>query len=495
MPNDFDDREIVGDGKIFIAGKDTGQLVPVRVVIPRKLSKLPKATLIPSAEQFKGLVYVSSGVLSLLLENEDEDQRLDLRIDALWIEQGTQKRTPSGVDSWIDATPRGISIVDRYKRTIIQEPLKPPVLRMWVSQNKNLFPAVLFGTDSQGISYVDQVVYEISAVLPQGSRIVFVGDKLWRVGASSKERNLFASCELDACFVDLDKTVAALLSDLNVYLLVVSLATRTRTTAFGWDLVSGGETRAQYLAGTSIPTGYSVGNGDDLVDRSDHAEFFQHGFDRMVLSAFRESLQSAVYALTPQMASVLEHDFLSLFSAIEEILLQYRRQAGLEFVLPLAEWSGVKSAIKRSIKGSVSDKETRRRLYQKLDEINRISIAEGFSKFASDLDVDLADTWPLFDTTDGASLYELRNWLAHGEPIPREIEGHLWVAQKHLRWTLERIVLKLLDWPLERSEISPSFLRSHATAMHRLKKARSGISEVMKGVPNEKNERKGDGGN
>ena len=483
MPNDFADREIVGEGKILVAGKDTGQLVPVRVVIPRKLSDLPKAILIPSAEQFKGLAYVSSGVLSLRLENEDEDQRLDLRIDALWIDQGTQKRTPAGVDSRIHGTPRGIFIFERDKRTIINEPYKPHVLRMWVSPNKNLFPAILFGTDSQGISYVEKVVYEISATLQQGSKIIFVGDKRWPVGTSSKERNLFASCELDACIVDLDQAVAALLDDLNVYLLVVSLATRTRTTAFGWDLVSGGETRAQYLAGTSIPTGYSVSHGDDLVDRSDHAEFFQHGFDRMVLSAFKESLQSAICALTPQMASVLEHEFLSVFSAIEEILLQYRRRAGLEFVLPLAEWSGVKSAIKRSIKDAVPDKETRKRLYQKLDEINRLSIAEGFSKFASDHDVDLADTWPLFDTTDGVSLYELRNWLAHGEPIPREIEGHLWVAQRHLRWTLEKIVLKLLDWPIERSEISPPFLRSHATAMHRLKKARSGMSEVMKGAP------------
>ena len=480
MPNDFADREIVGEGKILVAGKDTGQLVPVRVVIPRKLSDLPKAILIPSAEQFKGLAYVSSGVLSLRLENEDEDQRLDLRIDALWIDQGTQKRTPAGVDSRIHGTPRGIFIFERDKRTIIKEPLKPHVLRLWVSPNKNLFPAILFGTDSQGISYVEKVVYEISAILQQCSKIIFVGDKFWRVGKSSKERNLFATCELDDRFVAHDQAVAALLAKLNIYLLVVSLATRTRTTAFGWDLVSGGETRTQYLAGTSIPTGYSVSNGDDLVDRSDHAEFFQYSFDRLVLSAFRDSLQSAICALTQQMATVLENDFLSVFSAIEEILLQYRRQAGLEFVLPLAEWRVVKSAVERTIKESVPEKEARRRLYQKLDEINRISIAEGFSKFASDNDVDLADTWPLFDRTDGVSLYELRNWLAHGEPIPREIEGHLWVAQSHLRWTLERIVLTLLDWPIDRSEISPSFLRSHATAMQRLKKARSGISEVMR---------------
>ena len=477
MPNDFDDREIVGEGKIFVAGKDTGQLVPVRVFIPRKLSELPKATLIPSAEQFKGLAYVSSGALSLVLKLEEESQSLSLRIDALWIDRGTQKRTPAGIASRIDATPRGISIVEKRRST--QAPPEPPVLRMWVSPNKNLFPAITFGTDSRGVSYVEQVVYEISAVL-HGSKVIFVGDKLWRAGESTKQRNLFASCELDSCLVATDQAVADLLGRLNVYLLVVSLATRTRTTAFGWDLVSGGERRTQYLAEISIPTGYSVGNGDDLVGRSDHAEFFQHGFDRIVISAFRDSLQSAICALTPHMAVVLEHDFLSVFSAIEEIVLQYRRKAGLEFVLPLDEWRAVKSAIERGIKGAVPDKDARRRLYQKLDEINRISIAEGFSKFASDHAVDLADTWPLFDTRDGVSLYELRNWLAHGESIPREIEGHLWVAQSHLRWTLERIVLNLLGWPVERSEVSSSFLRSHATAMHGLNKARSGISEIMR---------------
>ena len=480
MPNDFDDREIVGEGQIYIAGKDTGELVQVRVTIPRKLSDLPKATLIPSAEQFNGLAYVSSGGLSLLLKNEDEDQRLDLRIDALWIDRGTQQRTPVGVDSRIDATPRGISIVERDKRATSHELTRPPVLRIWVSPNRNLFPAIFSGTDSRGISYDKQVVHETCAVLQEGQKIVFARDKFWREDADPTMRNLFAVCEVDSCWSDCDQAVARLIENLNVYLLVVSFATRTRTATFGWDLVVGRETRTQYLDGTSIPTGYSVSRGDDLIDRSDHSGFFQHGFDRIVLSPFRDSLQSAIYALTPQMEAVLEHDFLSVFSALEEILLQYRRQAGLEFVLPETEWGVLRSAIKKQIKDSVADKKARKRLYQKLDEINRLSIAESFSMFASNHDVDLADTWPLFETADGVSLYELRNWLAHGEPLPREVEDHLWVARSHLRWILERIVLKLLEWPLEKSEIAPAFLRSHATAMHGLKKARSGISVVMK---------------
>lgn len=67
--------------------------------------------------------------------------------------------------------------------------------------------------------------------------------------------------------------------------------------------------------------------------------------------------------------------------------------------------------------------------------------------------VDLHDLWPVFGEKEGISLSSIRNKLIHGVPLdPLKSKGLLG-ACLHLQWTVERLLLAVLSWPLTESRI------------------------------------------
>jgi hypothetical protein len=55
---------------------------------------------------------------------------------------------------------------------------------------------------------------------------------------------------------------------------------------------------------------------------------------------------------------------------------------------------------------------------------------------------------------------EVRHRLVHGDPfLSRPVEA-LACAEAHLRWIVERMLLCVLGWPIERSSVSIEYLRS-----------------------------------
>lgn len=54
---------------------------------------------------------------------------------------------------------------------------------------------------------------------------------------------------------------------------------------------------------------------------------------------------------------------------------------------------------------------------------------------------------------------EVRHRLVHGDPfVSRPVEA-LACAEAHLRWVVERMLLCVLGWPIERSNVSADFLQ------------------------------------
>jgi hypothetical protein len=58
----------------------------------------------------------------------------------------------------------------------------------------------------------------------------------------------------------------------------------------------------------------------------------------------------------------------------------------------------------------------------------------------------------------GVSLAAIRNRLVHGEAFSGEKYGAVMVAEMHLQWTLERMLLLLFDWDVSRSGVGPRAL-------------------------------------
>jgi hypothetical protein len=68
------------------------------------------------------------------------------------------------------------------------------------------------------------------------------------------------------------------------------------------------------------------------------------------------------------------------------------------------------------------------------------------------------DLWPMVAADQQIDLMGLRHRLAHGEMVPEAAAGGLNHALRHLRWTLERLVLVALDFDVKRTDASPTML-------------------------------------
>jgi len=75
--------------------------------------------------------------------------------------------------------------------------------------------------------------------------------------------------------------------------------------------------------------------------------------------------------------------------------------------------------------------------------------------FCEHYSVKLDDLWSVLDYNGGISLSQIRNKLVHGEHYENKHYGAILCAKQHLKWTIERMILGILNWSIDKSEISP----------------------------------------
>jgi hypothetical protein len=69
----------------------------------------------------------------------------------------------------------------------------------------------------------------------------------------------------------------------------------------------------------------------------------------------------------------------------------------------------------------------------------------------------------------------------HGSTLNAQQEHALMGAEQHMRWTVERALLAVFAWPMERSKVRPAFLAEHLTAMIELQRDRAAMREPSPG--------------
>jgi hypothetical protein len=60
---------------------------------------------------------------------------------------------------------------------------------------------------------------------------------------------------------------------------------------------------------------------------------------------------------------------------------------------------------------------------------------------------------------------DIRNKLTHGDKFPNEFNNALSVAKENLRFMLERILIKILGYSVDKTEVAPAFLKDNLEAM------------------------------
>lgn len=294
---------------------------------------------------------------------------------------------------------------------------------------------------------------------------------------------LVAETEVDITGSDVESLRHRYLESLDDFLLLASLGARTSTTCVGWQATDQTSVTKHFRRDVIMPDGKpKLSLREGLVSQADYEDFLATTYEAFCLLKNKRPIRGAIHALVPAIEQTMEGAFRSLFAGLEELILDFRRRENLEFVLSNSDWSLLRKHLQNAIKswdGASLSKEQRNWLYGKLNELNRIPLQIAFSRFCERYRVDLSDLWPVFQTGKSLGLSDIRNRIVHGENLPQEALDGFWVALESLTWSLGRMVLRVLGWTVERSEVSPAFLRRHATAISALAETRSRLSELL----------------
>lgn len=390
---------------------------------------------------------------------------------------------PEFIESSFKGEPQHLQVVSHLNSEVASRNTE---LTMWISPNPMLGPALVHTSHFNGnIEY--KRVSQLEFILSE--ELTFKFDKHFKTkelneGESKQWSYLVACCNLDlpASKVEVFKT--KILPKIDDFLLVASLGSRTRTACIGWEAYDHTAITKYYRGNYTFPSGESEPSFDQgLVWQKDFNEFLTICYAEFIKHPNQRAIRDAIISVVPGRKKTLEESYLSMFAGLETLISDFRCRDNFEFVVDdRADWDTIKKSIKKNIFNTIKEKlkkEQRAYIYCKLDELNRVPLQVVFENFCSRYGIDLSDLWPLFKKGEIIGLSDIRNSLIHGAPFVGKYHNALWVAEESLRFMIERILVKILKWPLEKAEVSPTNLCTYSTAIKMMPNEQAKISEYI----------------
>ncbi|OBQ35378.1 MAG: hypothetical protein AN485_13780 [Anabaena sp. MDT14b] len=263
---------------------------------------------------------------------------------------------------------------------------------------------------------------------------------------------------------------------IDMFLKLVSFSERRRVVCYGYKGFVDGTIVDFYRGDISVPEENFEHSFDEfLIDRSDFEEFIVKSLIPVKSCIFKEYLLDAIGKTAYVEYSTLESEYLSYYSALENLINGYRDIHNFHHILNKDNWNKFSKDLKKFIKNhdlfkddsnadekkQLKIKEDRILIYEKIAELNRISFGTALKLFCESYQIDLNDLWPLGGREVSVSLTMIRNRLIHGGRFEREEYDTLICAKSHLKWTLERCILRVLDWDVEKSNVCSQFLKHY----------------------------------
>ena len=356
------------------------------------------------------------------------------------------------------------------RRSNVMEPTEDhEEITFWLTRNSFLTPATELVSSNTGVMFVSAEEKEFAifdakyrSSFQMGYQVKGSGDiECWPLLVA---KSGVAVSEEEETLEHLNHVYQELLNGLDDLLLLVSFASRKRTRCVGWT-VRGRRSRADYYRGSfslSAPaeTG-AVGIHEEIVPASEFDNYIGESSKKFSLYKNKIALRNALHISLHDEGTV-EQRFLSRFSALESLVQGHRKKENLEYVLDQERWEKLKKEIEVYIKRSEEpalDKEERRMMYDKLGELNRVSLREAYRSFCSDISLPTADLWPLFGGRNESGLSDIRNALIHGLEYPEDISEAIATGGFHLEVLLERALLLILGGELDVSKVHEAELK------------------------------------
>jgi hypothetical protein len=211
----------------------------------------------------------------------------------------------------------------------------------------------------------------------------------------------------------------AVAEDLDDMLLLVSFAARRRCACTGWSYFdTHGNLTRFYRRNSVLPPEEPLNVDDCLIPMRSFMKYLRTAYVNFRRTPHKELIRNTIFALMSEGGS-MDIQFLRLFAGLESLLLHVER---------------------------VNRQSGHSTLSQKL------------AFFQTIYKVDLTDLWPVVDSSSGTSLAQIRNRSVHGEYLDTASYRALTYALQNLRWTLERMLLSVMGWPVGNTNVSKSFL-------------------------------------
>lgn len=340
-------------------------------------------------------------------------------------------------------------------------------LTFWISGNSLLSPTIsqepLTGDGNVIIKKGDHH----KCVLSSGLSLTF--DEYYNYkksdnGETRQWSHLIAEACIPSTSYDFDSVLLPILDEIDDYLLIVSFATRTRTVCLGWGGYDN-NTSVEYYRGECvfpIPAKTKQNYRDGIVDTQTYVSFINSCYTKFNTLTDKKPIRAALHSLVTTPSIVTENSFLSYFSNLETLILAFRRDNDVEYILPKKSFKILRRKLEDYLKkADVPDLDSTKVEFirNKLGELNRVSLKEVFQQFCKAYNIDLSDLWPVFGESTEISLSDIRNKIIHGDDMPFELIQSLEVAEINLKYILERIAVKLLGYDVNKTRVSATSLK------------------------------------
>ena len=458
--------------------RTTGNIL-CEVYLPKKITDPVELIFHPTSEQSNQLGWPFE--FSVCGKIKDFSGQLETTIEAnkVYFEQGSTKHWGHELsESLLIGEPVDLTITNFLKHDKHKKENPPIKGIFWLTPNIMLSPVKSLSHSFTGETTVRNI-RNFEFVLDNGCCLKF--DHYYRY-LENDDGDTVSFAELVAEF-EIDHKNEEILSfeSIDDFLMLTSFSARQRCVCLGWEIYEPSKITKFYRRDITIPEikkNHSF--RDTLIDICDFEEFIKTAYKNFIKTNKKNLLRQAIHRAIGRENSTLESKYLTLYSALETIVLFYRQNHGLEFIISLAEWDVFKKDVKRFINKHPQfseNKGKRKLIYEKLPELNRVSFATAFTHFCENYNIDLQDLWPVVDRRDGISLSDIRNKLIHGDTFRRRQERALMSAVEHLRWIVERSILSVLGWPYSKSKVSNSFLSKNMTMYREWPRDRSILSK------------------
>lgn len=453
-----------------------------KVFLPESVLEKPLLKFKPTKEQFQQISASYEGALEAAITGFNKKLEVSLAAPNVYFsDMHTKYWGPDFSESSLSGEPQHLHIV-RYLD--VHEEHQKTSLTMWLSPNPMLGPAITIMSQYDGnvkVERIRQLEYQLS------ENLTVKFDKHFKHKNVDNDNivvssNLVACMDIDIPAKDKDTLRDNILSKIDAFLTIASFGSRTRTACVGWQASDHQVITNYYRGDFTFPTGESEPSFDQgLVWLKDFEDFLYVCYPAFLNYQDQEAIRKAIFSIVPGRKKVLEESFLSMFAGLESLILGFRRKEKCELVVDDAEkWNSIKKQIKKNIFKTIKSdltKDQRCYIYGKLEDLNRIPLQVAFENFCNAYDIDFSDLWPLFRRGNIIGLSEIRNNLIHGDEFLSEYHDTLWVAEENLKFMLERALLKILGWPIKKTEVSKENLIKYSTAIKMLPDEQEKISK------------------